>query len=416
MVRAYFILLAVCSALTLVLAIPGIALVVLLFTFGLTYPLLFVLPMATILLWALFPAVLARNSWLCWPALALGFALPASLLLLPGMADREAEALVAAKSPIAPHPIALSTEIGVEIIRDASHAPDLWNVDNVRSDFYDQAPCFDLCERLLTGGKVAWVRIVLRDDAFGNERAVTSARFVKATDAACHAASADFQETGATCILFAPDDGQAADLVLDLNDDRIWRDRATAAWPLEEIGYRTATAHAGNTVDAPVVYRAAQLFYSRPNGLLAFDPGGLGNGDAGGGFLFARNRAVTPPIDLSADIAALGLPLGPLRLPQPKTPGTEHNIFIAPPPDAQDAAYVTSLLALGPSPDPRGRSNAFAQVVNGWHERLRWKDPITAADQAIFCASLLDTSIPLFFWADQLRNKGMVRDKGLVCD
>jgi hypothetical protein len=91
------------------------------------------------------------------------------------------------------------------------------------------------------------------------------------------------------------------------------------------------------------------------------------------GFLFARTRAITPPIDLAVAVAALGLPLGPQRKLPPKTPGTEQNIFFAPPPDAQDAAYVASLLALGPSPDPRDRSNAFAQEVNGWHGRLRWK-------------------------------------------
>ena len=229
MVRAHFVLLAVCSVLTLVFAIPGITLVVLIFTFGLTYPLLFALPTATILLWALLPAVLARNSRLRWPALALGLALPASTFLLPGMADREAEAMIAASSPVAPQPVTLVAPVGVEIIRNARHAPDLWNVDRVRSDFYGEAPCFDICERLLTGGKVAWVRIVLRDDAIGNDEAVTSARFVKATDSTCHAASADFPETVATCVLFSPDDGEAADLLLDLKDDRVWRDRATAA-------------------------------------------------------------------------------------------------------------------------------------------------------------------------------------------
>ena len=156
-----------------------------------------------------------------------------------------------------------------------------------------------------------------------------------------------------------------------------------------------------------MVFRAVQPFYSRPNGLVAFDPGGLGNGTAGGGFLLDRSRAITPPIDLAAGATALGLPLGPPRPLPPKTPGTEANIFIAPPPDAQEAAYVASLVALGPSPDPRGRSNAFAQVVNGWHERLRWKKPITAADRAIFCASFLDPSIRIFFRADQLREKGV---------
>lgn len=410
MVRGYFVWLGVFTVLTGIMAVPGVAIMVMLVTLGLTYPLLYILPMATILLWALLPAVLARGSWLRWPALALGLALPVSLLLLPGMADRKADAMIAARSPVAPQPVAFAAPVGVEIIRNASHAADLLNTAGIRSDFYGGALCFDICERLLTGGSAAWVRIVLRDDAFGHDKAATSARFVMATDAACHASSADFPPTGATCVLFAPDDGQPATLVLDLNDDRIWRDRATAAWPLEEIGYRTATAHAGSTVDAPVVYRASQLFYSRPSGLLALDPGGHGTSDAGGGFLFARTRAMTPPIDLAVAVAALGLPLGPQRKLPPKTPGTEQNIFIAPPPDAQDAAYVASLLALGPSPDPRGRSNAFAQVVNGWHDRLRWKKPITAADRAIFCASLRDGSIRLFFWADQLRNKGLSCD------
>jgi hypothetical protein len=407
MVRTYFTLLAVCTGLTLFFAIPSVAILAVVFTLGLALPLLFALPMVTILLWSLLPAVLARKSWLRWPALALGLALPASLLLLPGMADREAARLLATRSSVAPQSLTLSGPFGVEIIRTARHAPDLWNVDGVRSDFYGEAPCFDLCERLLTGGEVSWVRIVIRDDAFSNDKAVTSARFIRATDAACHAANADFPETGATCIHFAPDDGQAAALVLDLNDDRVWRDRARTEWPLEEIGYRTATAHAGSSPEAPVVFRAVQLFFARPNGLVSVNAGNLGAGKPGGGFALSRSRSATPPIDLAAAVTALGFSLGPIREPLPKTPGTESNVFIASPPDAQDAAYVASLLALGAAPDPRGRSNAFAQVVNGWHQRLRWKKPITAADRAIFCASLRDTSIPMFFWADQLRNKGL---------
>ena len=406
MVRRYFVSLAVFTVLTVLMAIPGVSILVMVFTFGLTRSLLVVLPMVTMVLWALLPAVLARQSWLRWPALALGLAVPASLLLLPGTADRKAHGLIEAKGPVVAQPVSFSRPSGVEIIRNVTHNPDFYSFDGVRSSLYGEAPCFDICERLLTGGDIAWVRIVLRDDAFANDKAATSARFVLARDADCHALNSDFPAEGSTCIRFARDEGQQAALVLDLQDDRVRKDRATAAWPLDEIGYRTATAHAGDSTDGPFLFRGVQLFYERPNGLVVLDPGDF-NGDVGGGFALWRTRSVTPPIDLVAAIASLGLALGPPRPVPPKTPGTETRDWIGPPPDAQDALYVASLLALGPSPYPDRRSNAFAQVVTGWQGKLQWKKPITEADRVILCASLEEAFIPTSFWAVQLKNKGL---------
>lgn len=406
MVRHYFVWLGVVTVLTGILAVPGFAIMVMILTFGLTRSLLVMLPMATILLWALFPAVLVRNSWLRWPALALGLALSASLVLLPGKADREAARLIEARGPVAVEPMKLYRPLGVEIIRNVTHNPDFYSFDGVRSGLYGEAPCFDICERLLTGGDVAWVRIVLRDDAFANDKAETRARFVLARDAECHALSADFPAKGSTCIRFTPDNDQQAALVLDLQDDRVRKDRATAAWPLEEIGYRTATVHAGDSADGPILFRAVQLFYERPNGLVVLDMGDF-NGDVGGGFALWRTRTVTLPIDLAAAITGLGLALGPPRPIPPKTPGTETKGWIGPPPDAQDAVYVASLLALGPSLPPNSRSNAFAQVVTGWQSKLQWKKPITEADRVILCASLQDTFNPGSFWVVQLENKAL---------
>ena len=137
--------------------------------------------------------------------------------------------------------------------------------------------------------------------------------------------------------------------------------------------------------------------------------------DFGGGFALWRKLAVTPPIDLAAAFSGLGLALGPPRPIPPKTPGTETKDWIGPPPDAQDAVYVASLLALGPSLDHNSRpslalnsrSNAFAQVVTGWQSKLQWKKPITEADRVILCASLEDTLMPKSFWAVQLKNKSL---------
>lgn len=394
MVRVYVVWLGVFTVLTGIMAVPGVAIMVMLVTLGLTYPLLFILPMATILLWALLPAVRAHGSWHRWPALALGLALPVSLLLLPGMADRKAQRLIEAKGLVSAQPASFSRPSGVEIIRNVTDG---------------EAPCFDICERLLTGGDVAWVRIVLRDDAFANAKAVTSARFVLAKDADCHALNSDFAADGSSCILFAPDDGQEAALVLDIQDERVRKDRAAAAWPLEETSYRTSTAHAGNGTDGPILFRGVQLVYERPNGLIVLDTGDFDR-DFGGGFALWRKRAVTPPIDLAAAFTGLGLALGPPRPIPPKTPGTETKGWIGPPPDAQDAVFVASLLALGPSLAPNSRSNAFAQVVTGWQRKLQWKKPITEADRVILCASLQDTFNPGSFWEVQLENKSLSCD------
>ena len=209
-----------------------------------------------------------------------------------------------------------------------------------------------------------------------------------------------------SCILFAPEDDQQAAVVLDLQDEGVQKDRATGAWPLKEISYRTATAHAGDSTDGPILFRGVQLVYERPNGLIVLATGDFDR-DFGGGFALWRKLEVTPPIDLAAAITGLGLSLGPPRPIPPKTPGTETRDWIAPPPDAQDAAYVASLLALGSSPALHSRSNAFAQVVTVWQRKLQWKKPITEADRVILCASLQDTFDPGSFWVVQLENKAL---------
>lgn len=115
------------------------------------------------------------------------------------------------------------------------------------------------------------------------------------------------------------------------------------------------------------------------------------------------------PIDLGSADACCGFTLGPPRPQLPRTQGTEHNIFIVLPPDAQDTAYVASLLALGTSPEPSGQTNTFVLLVNGWHQPLRRKNLIAATVRTNFRASLPDTSIPLFFWADRLQAIGLRR-------
>lgn len=404
----YLLFLATCSALSVILMVPGIAMMAAIFTLGLAIPLLFLILMATILLWTLLPAALYWRTRARWPLVGLGLAVPLLLLSLPPMlADRAALRQAAEVGIIQPTALLLTSPIGVEIIRDVQHNDDLYVRSIAQSALYDDALCFDLCERLLTGGEVAWVRIVLRNDAFVNTSTQTHALFVAASGAACTAANPDLSATG-SCVLFAPDHRKPAGLTLDLADHRTWAKDQTGSWPFLEVGTRSATAYVGTDPSA-VIFRARQVFHDRPTGLIGFALGGFGNGDSGGGLAMLRQRSATAPIDLATALSAMGFPLGPERMPLPEAPGTENNFSNRNPPDAQDAAYVASMLATGPE-RATTFSNAFAQVVNGWHDRLRWKPTLTTADRLIFCASLNDPRIATYFWSDQV-----IRRHDLIC-
>lgn len=408
MLNLYVPALVICTALSLVLMVPGIALIVGIGTMGIGFLLYPLLLLATLLLWALLPAALFWHSGGRWLLVALGLIVTALLLALPiVLADRAAARLVDEGGSLQPAALALTDPVGVEIIRHRSHHPDLYGANALQSAFYFHAPCFDLCERLLLGGKVAWVRIVLRDDAFVNSGARTQAFFVAAPGPACNAVNADLPPAS-PCVLFAPDHRLPADLTLDLEDRRIWPKERRNDWPLQEIGMRMATAYLGPD-RSKVVFRATQVFHDRPIGLIGLKSGNLSSVAKVGGPTLMRRRSATAPIDLAEAVAAMGFPLAPSREAVPKAKGTEDNPFIQPPPDAQDAAYVVSMLATGPETGETF-SNSFGQVLNDWHKDLRWKPDLTAADRAIFCASLGDPRIRNYFWDDQV-----VRKHRLAC-
>lgn len=406
--KTYFITLAVVTVITLIFALPGMALVSAIYTFGIGLVILMPLPHIILVLWGLFPAVLLWRTPFRLAALIVGVGVVAYFPFAPGpLADADAARDLAARGDMPATRLDLPAMPGIEIRRRASADADLYvhGEGNVGA-LIGVRPCTEACERLLMGGGVGWVRIVLTDDAFGNDRTATHALFVPGDDAACRAANPDL--AGGPCVLYAPDHDRPADLTLILDEDRTnWR---TARFtPYQPVGFRSAAAHLGAGADAPVAWLAAQLFHERPNGRFGYNFGSLGNGDGGGGFMLGRARTATPPIDLAGALQAMGLPLAAARVPLAKTPGTEANRFIAPPPDAFDAARVASLIATGPEGGPEF-SNAFQQEVNGWHMRLRGTPRPTEAERAIFCATLESPANRNLFWDDQV-----VARHGIAC-
>jgi hypothetical protein len=404
--KAYFGILIAITMIALVLAIPGVALLAALFTFGLAAVFLIPLPFILVALWSILPAVLFwRIPIVRWPLLIAGIIGTASLYLLPPhLAELELSADLAVQNNFLPNSLGSNGLVGVEIRRSVSANANFRAAGKASSAFYSAKPCFELCERLLTGGDVAWVRIVLTNDAYANDRARTHAILAPGNPMQCASINADFPP-GESCALYAPDHGELADLTITLEDRQIsWGgDNFT---PYQPIGYRVATGHNGSDDKSPILFHQTQIFYERPTGMVSYDFGSLGRGDSGeGGFEFVRSRQASKPVDLISIANLMGLALGPTIELQPKTPGTEDNRFIAPPPDAQDAAYVASLINAGPSHNPTQFSNAFAQVINDWHRRLRWKSSLSEADRTIFCRTLFDRRIANLFWEDQVIRK-----------
>jgi hypothetical protein len=406
--KTYFILLAVVTVLVLVFALPSAALLASLFTLGLGVVILLPLPYIGVGMWAVLPAVLLWRTPFRLTALAAGVGAVVVALAAPGpFADQALARDLAARGDMKVSRLDLPEQPGIEIRRRVSRDPDLYSHGEGRAGaLIGESPCTEACERLLMGGGVGWVRIVLTDDAFGNDRTETHALFVPGDDAACRAANPDL--AGGPCVLYAPDHDRPADLTLILDEDRThWR--ADHFTPYQPMGFRSAAAHLGAGADAPPVWQATQLFHERPNGRFGYDFGSLANGDGGGGFMLGRARTATPPIDLAGALQTMGLPLAAARVPLAKAPGTEGNRFISPPPDAFDAARVASLIATGPEGGPMF-SNAFRQEVNGWHMRLRWTPDPTEAERAIFCATLESPAIRDLFWQD-----GLIAKHGIEC-
>ena len=427
--RAYFILLVVVTALTMIFALPSVALLAALFTFGLAALVLLPLPFICIGLWTLLPAAIVWRTPLRLPALALGACtLMAIVLMPPWYADRGLARDLATRDAIAATAVPLPARPGVEIRRRASPDPDLRVRGEGRAGaLISPDPCGDLCERLLAGGQAAWVRVVLVDDPVSlpegsgpDGDSPASHGFLVPGDAqACHAASPDLS-TG-PCALYARDTGAPADLVITLDEDRTdWH--IDAFTPYQPMGYRTVVIRPGTDDTAPDIFRATQLFHDRPDGWILYDMGSLGNGDGGGGFMLNRNRKASEPIDLAGALETIGLRLGAPRPVPPKAPGTEDNRFVQPPPDAFDAALVASLIATGP-PEGDVFTRPFANVVNNWHQRLRWKPDLSDGDRDIFCATLTAKSVSRFSWKDQVIKKhnlicpqGGMEDSGYVGD
>ena len=328
--------------------------------FGLLLFPLVVLPscIVAVFLWALLPAALARHSWAVWPLALIGVLAAAAVYVGPPLiADRQAETARAALGEIAPLPLSIALPAGIEFRRPLQQK--FYHARAVAQ--FDRTICPELCERLLLGGDIAWIRVVVTDDRDGDQSVKTSTLVTTAQGADCVTLHPDLSPTEA-CLLFRADHGLPADLVLEIQD----RPQQPSGVVYRQNGYRLVQVSAG----AGPVLRRIQVFHDRPTFL------GL-----------SRQRTATEPPDLLQDLATLGLTMAPPLARTPRPPFWKRSVFLKMPPEPQDTAYVRSLLTAWP--DTRF-SIAYTLFVAAWQEALANSESLTETEVSTFCAILRD--------------------------
>jgi len=397
--RAYFIFLGVSIAMTLILLTPWVGIIVA-FLWGFLFlgtgtmqiSILFA-PTAAIGLLSLLPLALMRGTpTRRWLATLATVALAAAILFGPNYFARNQAASHLANAPQQPaQAITGALPAGVEFIRTLRP-----RTNYQRNPVFNANPCDNICQGLLLGGDVDWVRIRPPDDALGNDRVDTTQLFTLAEGPECNSLYAPMP-IDRPCIVFRDDTMGNADLVVDIR-----KTQEQGSWGKPDLsrvtpgGQRVAQARFGPGKDAPIAFLHTQVFYQIIDWKLGVE---IGRPDTFGSIGYAPASKRSPAIDIPGELTRLGLTLTP---PNQRTkPSNGQNSWsVRANPwqnvlDPQQSVLVASLLQTTPQGGdaPRKFANAKSSLVSDWLSVVLLFDTIPDEDLRIICAIKADNRV-----------------------
>lgn len=409
MKKIYFRALGVASILILFVANPYV---------GVSYPLGAlqgalareeILPYAGLFFWAILPVILVQGSKV--KTIVIGYLSAMALLLCytlpPILADMGAESHLTKMEPTSSFEFEFDQPIGIEIRRPVKHSHIFNDWDADIPTLFESTPCFDLCERLLMGGDVAWIRMVLSDDLQGNSRVETKSLLVSSTGENCLQFNSDLP-SDQLCMLFAPDHDQEPELTIHLEQfaDKSSEERTAFYEPTRHL---LVSGFTNKPTDGLPVFVLRQQAYNRPTGELRIEPGIANRERSWGGYEFVRSEAATTQINLIGIFKQLGIRVGPERTQ------SEYNIDDKKPivtPNAVSAALVASLLAVGPE-DAWAFSTNYSLFVENWVSALKQRPGSrrTHSETRTLCAVAKD---PRF--RNRINGSRIIRNFSLQCN
>jgi hypothetical protein len=369
LVMAWLLSTASATLVGLLLAVNGVAVVVLVMTFGLGFPLLFA-PTVAAYLACLGPAVLSVGRRVWWLGAALSFGAVSAVALLPArLSEAEAGAEVAratagdTAAPLGDRPRT------IEIVRPSEEGA------NLDAPFFEGELCGPACRALLLGGEVDWVRVVSLAWVRGGqpEQEVGRVRLMRAAGDGC--ATPDAGATGdAACVIFVPDVAEPAGLVLRFEDGSREVDG-----PYPGAGWATPTGWRRVTATLPGASTPA-LRRTQVRIAVVTRPALLGaavRGMSSSGVELYRTTREHGSVGFAGVLRELGYPLARLDGEVARAATRPHAL--AGPPDDEATARLTSILDLpgdAPfSPEQQKMVALWLAAARGWSKEGGWTPP-----------------------------------------
>lgn len=389
--RTYWKILLALVVLALVMSVQGIGLIVVLFTFGLGFPLVYAATGALALL-CLYPFVRDRNTHPARGAM-LSALLAAGVFAGPALLGEHQAgelALQAARDDIAAAGSAGPVR-SLEIRRSPSDHGRLFDGTDA---------CGNECRALLRSGRVDWVRVVMLDMR-GKPQDARPVRLRLGRGQAC-AVPGMPGEAAETCILQAPDDGVPADLVLAFESGgrKLVEGLEDSRFASARRVWRATASRPGG--GAPVMRRTA-VDIRRP--VLPAVLGPEFNGMNSEGIRLMRKTVRHGEVTLSAALEELGLDVDPAAV------DAERTAAIRPPAGPATAGQTRAMLAVLDLPQKEPFSRDQARPVADWIMQVRQTRDWTPEQTELFRRVLRDGRIQSPTFADQVfvRNATLAR-------
>lgn len=231
----------------------------------------------------------------------------------------------------------------------------------------DAELCDVLCEKLIYGRSVDWVRVV-----HGEKSAV----FRLGKGAACHALNPEMP-ADRPCLLYGNDMGAPADLVL--KHTRLADPSDQPDGDLRIVGQQRIV---GTLADATVLDRT-QLIYMRPMPIPVYRDI---LGDARDPFVLTwkKRPTVSAPMDIDGALAEMGVRLISGRPKATQPPGIIDGLT---PPEPWQTTQVVGLIAMAQNHQPDGRlTDVQIRLVRGWFIRLTNAVSVGHGERLVICA------------------------------